>query len=171
VTDTTLQDYPYASPIDRKLLADLVQAIDDAGAKKIGVDVVLDRPTKIDKDRVLLDQLRDARARVVLGVIDDRTLMSEAARKFQANALALTKRAAGHLYFHGHHSPVVISDNVVRQVAETTGQLKSFAEVLTEDETSYRLSKSARISWLLTPGDNTETFLTLPAESVLVWPA
>ena len=167
VTDTTLQDYRYVSPIDRKLLADLVQAVDDAGAKTIGFDVVLDRPTEIDSDGVLLDRLRDARARVVLGVIDDRTLISEAARKFQAKALVLTKRPTGHLYFHGHHSPVVISDNVVRQVAETTGQLKSFAEVLTEDETSYRLSGSSRISWLLTPRDKTETFLTLPAESVL----
>ena len=54
ITDRTLQDRPYTSPIDRQLIADLVERLDAAGAKVIGLDIVFDRPTEPSKDGKLI---------------------------------------------------------------------------------------------------------------------
>ena len=46
INDDTMQPYTYRSPIDRRLLADLVTAIDKAGAEAIGLDFLFLKPTE-----------------------------------------------------------------------------------------------------------------------------
>jgi adenylate cyclase len=170
VTDKTLERNPYVTPIDRRLLADLVRVIDAAAPKAIGLDFVFERPTELLKDEDLLQSIRDARAPVILGALDEGTLRSDGQRAFQAEFLTRANRAAGHLYFDEHHNPLVISDHVVRFIATLNSEQssrQSFAELLARTNGSYTLPKSNYISWLLPPKDQTETFLTLSAEHVL----
>ena len=72
IDEDSLTGYPYISPIDRGLSAEVVRAIDAAGAKAVGLDYIIDRPTEPAKDASFADAVRDAKATVILGAIDER---------------------------------------------------------------------------------------------------
>ncbi len=72
IDEHSLKGYSYISPIDRGLLAELVKYADASGAKAIGLDMILDRPTEPQKDEALAEAIRQARAPVILGAIDSR---------------------------------------------------------------------------------------------------
>lgn len=67
IREETLRKQPYLLPVDRQLLADLITHIDQAGAKAIGVDFVLDRLTTPAKDAALLHAIAEASTPVVVG--------------------------------------------------------------------------------------------------------
>ena len=77
ITDQTLSDYKMRLPIDRTLLSRLVDAIDAAGAKVIGIDLLFYRTTPADNDEMLIDAVKRARAKVVLAVADERLGLSQ----------------------------------------------------------------------------------------------
>jgi adenylate cyclase len=58
ITEETLVRFPYRSPIDRLYLAKLVEAVGEAGATMIVLDILFDQPTEPAKDRALIDALR-----------------------------------------------------------------------------------------------------------------
>ena len=66
ITEETLAQFPYRSPIDRQFLAELVQTIDSRSPKSIGLDILLDSPSELTKDRQLLDTIDMAEAPVIL---------------------------------------------------------------------------------------------------------
>jgi adenylate cyclase len=171
ISEKTLEPYPYLSPTDRQLLADLVKAVDATGPAAIGFDFIIDRPTEPAKDVALIAALRDAKAAVVAGAINEDAHAPGGGHSYQADYLAKVNRSVGHLHFEGAHpSKVIIVDNVIRLMAKpnTSGTYPaSFAEQLAQKAGSYPKPKSEYISWLLAPTDNTETFLTLSAEQVL----
>jgi CHASE2 domain-containing sensor protein len=169
VTEKTLASYPYLSPTDRQLLADLVRAIDAAGPAVIGFDFIIDRATEPAKDDALIAALREAKAKVVVGAIDEPRAKGRV-KSFQATYLERIRRPVGHIYFYAHHNPLVISDQVVRQMADPLDKhdhQASFAKQVLDAVGAYPEFKSTYISWLLEPRDGSETFQSLPAEQVL----
>lgn len=155
--------------MDRQLLAELVDRIDQSGAKTMGIDFIFDRPTEPAKDSKLLRSIQQAHAQIVLGAVDARTPLPERDRAFQTNFLAQAKRPIGHFYFDENHEILVVSDHVVRFIAKPSPEQptqKSFAEVLAGSERG-EMPASKYISWLLPPENGAETFLTLSAEQVL----
>ncbi|RKZ35015.1 MAG: hypothetical protein DRQ37_07110, partial [Gammaproteobacteria bacterium] len=58
VTEDTLASFPYRSPLDRKFLAEILDALEAAEVKAVGVDVLFDQPTEENKDRALYQRLR-----------------------------------------------------------------------------------------------------------------
>ncbi len=66
ITDETLANYPYRSPLDRLLIANLLTELEQAGVVAIGVNVLFDRPTEPDKDKILYERLRSLEIPVVL---------------------------------------------------------------------------------------------------------
>jgi class 3 adenylate cyclase/CHASE2 domain-containing sensor protein len=50
IDERVLADLPYRSPIDRGFLADLLEGLEAAGPRAIGLDILLDRPTEPAKD-------------------------------------------------------------------------------------------------------------------------
>jgi adenylate cyclase len=170
VTNKTLKRYPYITPIDRKLLADLIRTIDAAQPEAIGLDFIFDRASDTDKDDYLRKTITGVRTRIVLGALDDESL-TDSEREFQSDFL--TNCLVGHLYLGEQHAnPLIISEHVIRLIAEQSntpqGKRPSFAEILAGlDGPHDAVDKSRQIAWLLPPKDHTETFLTLPAELVL----
>src|SRR5690606_6372003 len=79
IDDETLAGFPYRSPIDRGVMANIVKAIDSAAPRIIALDFLFDQSTEPEKDTALKDALRNANAQIVLGLIDERTGL-EAAR-------------------------------------------------------------------------------------------
>ena len=72
IDERSLTGYNYVSPIDRGLIAEIVKRVDEAGAKAIGLDVIVDRPTEPQKDAALAEAIRQAHAPVILGAVDGR---------------------------------------------------------------------------------------------------
>src|SRR3954468_7887330 len=64
IDEGTLAAATCRSPIDRLLLAALVEQLDAAGVRAIGLDVLLDQPTTPEADGRLAQVLRQARAPV-----------------------------------------------------------------------------------------------------------
>jgi CHASE2 domain-containing sensor protein len=171
ITDKTLEPYPYLSPTDRGLLANLIKTIDDTKPAAIGLDIIFDHETEPRKDNELTEAIRNARAPIVLVALDD-DLMSEAQRKYQTAFISRAQRPVGHPYLgEERDNPFVITEHVIRTIAEpskTQGNRLSFAEVLASlDGSSHYVDEGRQIAWLIPPSNGSETFLTLSAEQVL----
>jgi CHASE2 domain-containing sensor protein len=95
VSEQTLEPYPYLSPTDRQLLADLIKAVDAAGPTAIGFDFIIDRATEPGKDAALLAAVRDAKAAVVLGAITEEAQPSGSGKSYQAEYLEKANRSIG----------------------------------------------------------------------------
>src|ERR1043166_1047945 len=169
VTEQTLKQSDYLAPVDRGVLAAIVRALDDAEVKVVGLDFIFDRHTEDAKDRDLLAAIKSARAQVILGALDERSALSGERRDFQSWLLAEAGRPFGHLYYGEHRSPIVISDHVVREMADPSEypKLQSFAEVIARATGSFRQPASLYISWLRAPKDGRETFLRLSGDDIL----
>ncbi|HEY4919057.1 MAG TPA: CHASE2 domain-containing protein [Xanthobacteraceae bacterium] len=167
VTEATLRNSDYLSPVDRSVLARIVRKLGDAGVKVIGLDFELDRETAKDTD--LLQAIQGSRAQIILGALDERSALSAERQKFQSRFLADADRPIGHLYYGEHYNPAVIGDQVIREMADPAEHpdLKSFAELVARAGGSYRAPASLQISWLRPPKDGRETFLTLSGEDIL----
>ena len=57
ITEATLAQLPYRSPIDRRFLSNLLTNLSQKGARLIAVDVLFDQPTEESKDQELLRTL------------------------------------------------------------------------------------------------------------------
>ena len=122
VSDETLAGppyVPYVSPVDRELLAKLVSAIDQAEAGVIGLDIILDRHTELNKDEMLRRAFRHTRAKMVLGAIDEPKTGSPVQSGFFFATVDGKDPDIGYLYFDEHHSSLVISDHVIRVAGDT----------------------------------------------------
>src|ERR1700730_3552412 len=177
VSETTLERFPYVSPIDRKFLAELIQAVDDAGAKVIGLDIILDRYTEAEKDEKLRQAVRHTKAQMVLGAIDELKNGPHAQSEFFFATGDGNNPTTGHISFDERHSSLVVSDHVVRfiteqpdeglQSADRESAHKSFAEALAHAVGVDFKPESPYIAWLLPPTNGAQTFMTLAAEDIL----
>jgi CHASE2 domain-containing sensor protein len=159
-----LSGYTTLLPINRALLARLIDAIDAAGAKAIGVDLLFYRPAPAEDDDKLFDAIRRAKARIVLAGADERLGLTQAQIDRQSSFLARAGRPAGYVNL------AVERDWVVRfkaQPAPGTAFPKSFAELAVEAGGFPARDTHRRIAWLREPRDGSETFLNVPAETLL----
>lgn len=82
VTEDTLAQFPYRSPVDRAFLARLLRTLEARGAAVIGVDVLFDQPTEPDKDALLKATIADLKAPLVISYTDNPQVVDEAQRKY-----------------------------------------------------------------------------------------
>ncbi len=87
VDEDTLATLPYRSPIDRGLLADLIDQLDAADAKAVGIDFLLDQPSEPAKDRRLAEILRTASIPIVMGYAQMADGLSERQFAYQEKIL------------------------------------------------------------------------------------
>jgi CHASE2 domain-containing sensor protein len=167
ISDRSLEQYSSLQPIDRKLLANVVDALDADGAKVIGLDIIFDRPT--DKDELLISAIRNSTARVVLGAFDRR--MARVDQRKLAFQQSFFNRAGnpsvGHLYFYQQKRTLGLSqpDQVIRflpaRSVDPRDVRKSFAEALVEASGREVKNAGEHIAWLALRADNgAETFET-----------
>lgn len=165
IDDRSLRGLPYTSPIDRGYLAELVNRLDAAGAKVIGLDIVFQRPTEPSKDSALAQALRDARAMVVIAVGDERTLgLEDSETAYQREFVARTGRAAGYANIDADR------DEVVRhRLGPKPGGAfpSSFAARVAAADGAADDDPSGRMAWLKRPRDNADTFFKVNAATVM----
>ncbi len=158
VDEDTMQHYPYRTPIDRGLIARLIQVLDKAGAQTIAIDFLFLKTTEPDKDEALVKTIKSAKARVVLAAGDSRANLTEAQASYQRDFIARSGAMPGYANL------LTGADQIVRFVAPPADGAypKSFAVAAAKPDVA-RADGPRRIAWLLQPKDGNERFLALPA--------
>lgn len=82
VTEDTLKQFPYRSPIDREFLAELLRTLAARGPRAIGLDILFDQPTEPEKDKDLSDALRSLKVPLIVSYTDSAGLVSEEQRAY-----------------------------------------------------------------------------------------
>ena len=165
ITDDTLAGYRTYLPVDRDLLARVIEAVDAAGAKVIGLDFLFTSPAD-GSEILLIEAIRRARAKVVLAAADERIGLSQVQRDKQQAFFREVDRPVGYLNLATER------DSVVRFMAQPNAEdkpayPKSFAVLIAESAGFTSSQDRARIAWLRTPRDGADTFLTISAEALL----
>jgi CHASE2 domain-containing sensor protein len=142
VDEGSLTGYPYLSPVDRGMTAELIRQIGEARPAAIGLDFIFDRQTEPAKDDALLAVLKDVNARVpvVIGAIDVRStpelgrlpVKNIAEPPFQQRVIKEAGLRAGHIYFATHRERLAIGDQAVRFHASLDSGREAFSQVLAE---------------------------------------
>jgi adenylate cyclase len=155
IDEDSLKGYPYLSPIDRGLTAELIRQIDAAHPMAIGLDFIIDRPTEPAKDDALAAAIREAHAPIVLGAIDERAGAGPQSLAWQENFIARVRRPAGHLFFATEQDRLTLGDQAVRfMVPPSTGPRPrpAFARLLADIDGKKAEPESPYIYWRLPPG-------------------
>ena len=66
LTEETVTQFAYRSPVDREFLANLIKTLEAKGARQIGVDVLFDQPTEPAKDELLKKTIRETKTPLLL---------------------------------------------------------------------------------------------------------
>jgi adenylate cyclase len=164
IDDQALSEFKTRIPIDRGLLAKVIDAVDAAGAKVIGIDILFFRPAPGDNEPALIDAIRRARAKVVLGAGDERIGLTSKEADYQKALFAQAGRPAGYVNLATERDWVV---RFKAQPAENGAFPKSFAELMAESAGASIGKERRRIAWLLAPSDGSDTFQTVTAGTLL----
>jgi len=166
VDDDAVQGLPYRSPIDRNLLARLIETLDAAGARVIGLDFLFDQATEPEKDRQLLAAIQKAKDRVVIGTVDERVPINAARRAYLERFVHEGGAAAGYLNLR-YELDRVVRGEADPQPNPSPAVSDSFAAAIAKRSGAPARLPSPRIAWLAPPTDGSDTFLTLPAAQLL----
>lgn len=71
IDEATLHQFPYRSPIDRGMLAELLTRLDASHPRVIGVDILFDQPTEPAKDAALERVIRTIRTPLVIAYTEE----------------------------------------------------------------------------------------------------
>ncbi|NJM12755.1 MAG: CHASE2 domain-containing protein [Synechococcaceae cyanobacterium SM1_2_3] len=80
LTEDTLHQFPYRSPINRAFLAKLIATLNHKGVRAIGLDILFDRPTEAAADQALAQALRHSAVPVVVAYADRDQVTAEQQR-------------------------------------------------------------------------------------------
>jgi CHASE2 domain-containing sensor protein len=168
ISDATLRNLPSVSPVDRRILADLVRTVAGSGATAIGLDFVIDRETDLAKDQDLIEAVRSAGIPIVVGHVDKRSFAYEREFEFQDLFFKRSGAVRGHVYFGGRGEPWLVSDSVVREISESDTSGPSLAEAISSSSGGPSHLNTRRIAWLLMPNrpSDVEPFVTIDASAV-----
>ena len=165
VNDDTLKGLPYTSPVDRGILARLVERLDATGVKAIGLDFLFERPTEPAKDEALRQAIRAAMVPVILAGADERAVgLSDEERDYQRDFIAATGRPAGYVNLDEDRDDVVR-----RRLAPVPGGdfPRSFAALIAAVDGKVDDHPDGRMAWLRRPVNNADTFFTVTGTLVL----
>ena len=164
ITDQTLSEYKTRLPIDRALLARLVDAIDAAGAKVIGIDILFFRTAPADNEDMLIAAIKRAKAKVVLAAADERLGLSQP-QIDSAIGLSCPDRPPGRLRQSGNRAGL---GGAVQGAAGRRHRLpQELCPAAGGSCGPPGRHDLRRIAWLREPRDGSDTFLTIPAETLL----
>ncbi len=169
IGEDTLAQYPTISPLDRGLLAALVRALDAAGARVIGLDIIFERETDAAQTDALISAIRQASAQVVLGAIDASVPgIRPGQLAFQQAFLGRAGRPVGHILIQREPTGLSISDGVVRYLPGPLTGMPSFAGALARASGWSGEPPEGLIAWQRAPAQGGASLFpsfTIPAHA------
>ncbi len=166
ITEETLSQFQYRSPVDRAFLANLLKTLEKKGAKAIGVDVLLDQPTEEVKDELLKKTIREIKTPLFFSYSNTPTVVNEDQLAYMNDFVPEDKRGGANLVtdpfdgtvrwtFAGETNPGMPL-GFPRKVAKLVGI-----------ETPKR---SQEIAWRAQPDAETPAFPVYPSHALAVMP-
>ena len=159
ITEESVAAFPYFLPVNRGYFADIIDAVDKAGAHAIGLDFYFTRDTEKQPDDKLRETLRRLKNKLVVGVYE-RLKPQQVA--YQYDFIGDTPAGFINLKLE--------TDHVVRYRAYP------WSEARYQESLSSRLARAGgwkdaeppdRIGWLLPPKDGSDTFLRIDAHDLV----
>ncbi|MBX9732348.1 MAG: adenylate/guanylate cyclase domain-containing protein, partial [Sphingomonas sp.] len=77
LTEETVSQFAYRSPVDREFLANLIKTLEAKGAREIGVDVLFDQATEPAKDELLKKTIREAKVPLFISYSNSPNIVNE----------------------------------------------------------------------------------------------
>jgi adenylate cyclase len=159
ITEESVADFPYFLPVNRGYFADIIDAVDKAGARAIGLDFYFTRSTEKHFDDKLKETLRRLKDKLVVGVFER---LKPEQLEYQYGLVGDTP--AGYINLKTE------TDHVIRYRAYPSSRWRY------QESLSTRLARSGgwtgteppdRIGWLLPPKDGSDTFLSINAHDLV----
>lgn len=169
ITEDTLQLFPYRSPVDRHFLAELLDRLDSAGVRGVGVDVLLDQPSEPAKDDELRLVLARMRAPVVISYLGAEEGLNEDQRDYLDAFVPAGMRGYASLK-KDTYDQTVREIFAGRQTAEA-GFIAGFPLVLADRLDPGRNHVAQPIAWRGKPAAELPSFRHFPAHTVKLMPA
>ncbi|MEM7462076.1 MAG: adenylate/guanylate cyclase domain-containing protein [Pseudomonadota bacterium] len=168
VTEETLEEFPYRSPIDRGFLADLVEHIAQAGPKAIGLDILFDQPTEADKDLRLAEVIGTSPVPIVIASAGVEDGLSQSQADYLAEYAPGTARGLATL---GRDS----FDGVVRDyfAGRQTGEefVPGFSSALAQAAGAGRSDERQALVYYRTDASEPYPFPAYPAHAAKLLPS
>ena len=169
VTEDTLAQFPYRSPLDRGFVRDIVVTLEQRGVRAIGLDILFDQPTEAAKDAALKSTLEAARVPVFASYARTDEGLTDAQSKYLDAFLAPRLRAFANLIKDG------ISDTVrwiyPGRTLDQGARIRGFAGALAESLGHTPPETSVPIHWRAAPDGETPPFRSFPAQGLKFFPA
>ena len=159
ITEESVADFPYFLPVNRGYFADIVDAVDKAGARTIGLDFYFTRDTEKQFDDKLRETLRRLKDKLVVGVYE-----RGRPQQLQYQYDFIGDTPAGYIDLRRE------TDHVVRYRAYPRSEgryQESFSSRVAKASGWTGTEPPDRIGWLLPPKDGSDTFLTINAHSLV----
>jgi adenylate cyclase len=164
ISDETLLQLPYRSPIDRAFLARLLDELTAAAPAAIGLDILIDRPTEADKDEQLREAMRRARDRLVVISVTPATPLPPPQRRY------LKEFTSGIRTGFANLARDRFDDMIRRHMpVDPDSGAQSFAAALAETAGVRAPQERFEIEWRPQPRQGTP-FPIYPAEAVRLLP-
>jgi adenylate cyclase len=159
ITEESVADFPYFLPVNRGYFADIIDAVDKAGARAIGLDFYFTRSTEKEPDDKLQATLHRLEDKLVVGVFER---LKPRQLEYQYGFIGDTP--AGYIDLPRE------ADHVVRYRAYPWSKgryQESFSTRLARIGGWAGTDPPERIGWLLPPKDGSDTFLTINAHDLV----
>ncbi|MXN65471.1 CHASE2 domain-containing protein [Stappia sp. GBMRC 2046] len=163
IDEETLEGLTYRSPIDRGLLADIVAHVDKAGARAIGLDILIDQASEPEKDALLLTTLEQAHTPLIAGRAGTREGLTQAQERFAEEFLAPLKTAS-----------VALArdeiDGTIRRLPQSGESGETFSRTLAISGGEMPENLSDRIVYFTGNDGRPHAFPTYPAHAAALLP-
>lgn len=164
INSETLEPYPFMLPIDRGLQADIVAAVERAGARAIALDFYFIKGTIKEADERLYRVLASLGDKLILGAYENADALKPNQLAYQYDFLGRLRAQVGYLNLNRDR------DDVVRSRAPPPAGARypeSLSERLANAAGRKQPDTPERIAWLLPPRDGSSTFLRVEAHKLL----
>lgn len=95
ITEDTLALFPYRSPVDRGFLAKLLAALEQAEVRAVGLDILFDQASEVEKDAALAEAIAGFPGPVVVAWADDTAGLTEAQQDYLNGFIAASGARPG----------------------------------------------------------------------------
>ncbi|MGD1922722.1 MAG: CHASE2 domain-containing protein [Paracoccaceae bacterium] len=159
IDEATMATLPYRSPVDRGVVAQIIELLGAAGAKAVGIDILLDQPTELEKDARLAAAISALEIPVVIAWADARAGMTESQSAWLTQFLDASGAIPGFANLQQDQ------DGVVRHhISALSGtQVQGFAAALTGRASPEHVATQWRIDWRLPQANGAPIFQKTPA--------
>jgi adenylate cyclase len=161
INEKSIEPYPYLLPFNRGFLADIIDAVDKAGARAIGLDFYFPRDTEKTADDKLVETVRRLKSKLVLGVFEQQSM---GPKRLAYQYAFIGDTPAGYLDF------LPDADHVIRYRCDPPDEARykeSFSSRLARAGGWKEEQPPDRVAWLLKPADGKSTFVTILAHDLL----